>query len=228
MKKNIPFTGFRAETFRFLRDLEENNYKEWFEAHRTVYETQLLEPFRALISAVSPAMTTIDPAFEMRPHKVLSRIYRDTRFSKDKRPYRTHLWMTFQRSTTHWESFPGYYMSLDTERCEWGMGLFSPVRKIMDQFREAVTQEKESFKEIALEVFEAGYETQGEKYVRPIANDLSDFYQPWLQGKSIYVNKSFPLTDERIYSDALAHSMIEDFSRLAGLYHFMIEAINNE
>ena len=91
MKVARPFSGFTPETIQFLVDLKENNFRQWFEDHRELYEIELLQPFRALVNTLSPAMHNIDSLFEFRTHKVLSRIYRDIRFSKNKDPYNTCL-----------------------------------------------------------------------------------------------------------------------------------------
>ncbi|MDO5524142.1 MAG: DUF2461 domain-containing protein [Bacteroidia bacterium] len=226
MKRMQPFSGFTPETIQFLNDLKENNFREWFQDHRELYEIELLQPFRALANTLSPAMHNIDPAFEFRPHKVLSRIYRDIRFSKNKEPYRTCLWMNFQRAGTSWENFPGYFMELSTEHCLLGMGLFAPKRRVMDAFRERIESEPGMFRELVQRtVFNRGYSVEGETYKRPVPNPLPDFFRPWMNRKAVYVTKTLPLSDERIYSDALAHLIAEDFTHLSPLYRLMVEVM---
>lgn len=224
MKTVLPFSGFTPETIRFLKDLEQNNYRQWFEDHRELYEIELLQPFRALVNTLAPAMYNIDSMFELRPHKVLSRIYRDIRFSKNKDPYNTCMWMSFQRAGTSWENFPGYFMELNTQQCMLGMGLYAPKRKVMDAFRDRIETEPDTFREMVQKsVIEQGYSIEGESYKKPIPNALPDFFQPWMNRKKIYVMKTFPVSDKKVYSDALAHLMADDFTRLADLYRLMVE-----
>lgn len=226
MKHTQPFSGFTPETIQFLNDLKENNFREWFEDHREVYEIELLQPYRALANTLSPAMHNIDPTFEFRPHKVLSRIYRDIRFSKNKDPYRTCLWMNFQRVGTSWENFPGYFTELNTEHFLLGMGLFAPKRKVIDAFRERIESEPDTFRELVQQtVFDRGYSVDGETYKRTIPNSLPDFFQPWMNRKAVYVTKTLPLSDERIYSDSLARLIAEDFTHLSELYRLMVEVM---
>ena len=223
-KRITPFAGFTPQTISFLRELKENNNKQWFEEHRTIYENELLHPFRALIGMISPAMYSIDPRFEMRPNRILSRIYRDIRFSQNKDPYKSSMWMSFQRSGTQWEYFPGYFMELNTEDCCYGLGLFMPKRKVMDRFREEVEFQPESFREMMeKKVLQRGFVIEGEKYKRPLPINLPDMYQQWIQRKNFYVIKTLPLNDERIYSEALALLLMDDFTQLADLYHFLVE-----
>lgn len=225
MERQKDFSGFTSDTILFLKELKENNYREWFNERKHIYEEALLQPFRALAAMLSPTMYNIDPQFELRPTKMLSRIYRDIRFSPNKDPYKTSMWLSFQQTTTHWESFPGYFAELSTEHFMTGMGLFMPKRKIMDAFREEVDYSRDSFKEMAEKAFQAGFEVGGDPYKRPLTNNLPDFYQPWIQRKSVYAFKTIPLTDERIYSEAIALQLIEDFTQIEDLYHFMKEIV---
>ena len=84
---------FGPELFRFLRELEANNRKEWFQANRGRYEEQVREPMLAFISDFGPRLRKITPYLTADPRPVggsMFRIHRDTRFSRDKTPYKTH------------------------------------------------------------------------------------------------------------------------------------------
>ncbi|MCE5204669.1 MAG: DUF2461 domain-containing protein [Porphyromonadaceae bacterium] len=225
MEAPAQFTGFTPETILFLKELKQNNYREWFNERKHLYENALLKPFRSLAVMLTPAMHNIDPQFELRPSKMLSRIYRDIRFSPNKDPYKTSMWLSFQQATTHWENVPGYFAELSDEHFMTGMGLFMPNRKIMDIFREEVDYSRESFKEMAEKALNAGFEIAGEPYKRPIPSNLPDFYQQWIQRKSIYVIKTIPLSDERLYSEAIALQLMDDFAQISDLYHFMKEIV---
>lgn len=225
MEPGGEFRGFTPETIVFLKELKENNYREWFNERKHVYQESLLQPFLSLAVMLTPAMHNIDPQFELRPSKMVSRIYRDIRFSPNKDPYKSSMWLNFQQTTTHWENFPGYFAELSAEHFMMGMGLFMPKRRVMDYFREEVDYSRDSFKDMAEKALNAGYEVAGDTYKRPLPNSLPKFYQPWLQRKSVYVIKTIPLTDERLYSEAIALQLMDDFSQLADLYHFMKEIV---
>ena len=105
------FTGFTRSTLRFLSQIRSHNDREWFEAHRHDYQTHLLEPFQRLVVDLAPCMEDIDPLLELRPAvgKTISRIYRDTRFSSDKSPFRNRMWITFKRPSKIWTERPAYF-----------------------------------------------------------------------------------------------------------------------
>lgn len=225
MKGALPFSGFTPQTIQFLNDLKENNFRQWFEDHRELYEIELLQPFRALANTLTPAMHAIDSLFEFRPHKMISRIYRDTRFSKNKDPYKTCLWLNFQRSKTQWQNFPGFFMELNTETCFYGMGMYEPQRKIIEAFRERIETEPNGFeKMVKKSVEKAGFVVDGEMYKRPLKNNVSNYLQPWVQRKSVYVMKTISVENPIIYSEKLVQQLAEDFMALKELYDFMVGA----
>ena len=93
----MPAAIFTNETFRFFRDLSRNNRTEWMAANRERYKAQVVEPLRALLDALAPAMRKLHPGFDTsgRTGPCLSRINRDIRFAKDKTPYRTQMYLMF-------------------------------------------------------------------------------------------------------------------------------------
>ncbi|WP_433984322.1 DUF2461 domain-containing protein [Tunturiibacter empetritectus] len=84
-------TQFSNEALKFLRGLKKNNDREWFGERKDVYEKQLKEPMLGLIGEVNEAMAEFSPEHVRPANKILMRIYRDIRFSKDKRPYKHHV-----------------------------------------------------------------------------------------------------------------------------------------
>jgi len=224
--KDPVFKGFSPKTFQFFSDLKENNNKEWFDAHKAVYESELLTPLKGLFQALYPMMYNIDAAFEMRAHRAISRIYRDTRFSHNKDPYKTFMWMTFQCpvSREEWKDLPGYFLELNEKTYTLGLGLFQPKKKVMDNLRDAMIYEPEEFQRVTQEtVLDRGYTVNGEEYKRPIPNDLPEYFQQWFQRKGIWVEKVKPIGEE-LYSGSFADLIIEDFKALEWLYNFMKEA----
>lgn len=224
-KKDTVFTGFTPSTFQFFKDLKENNNKEWFDSHKHIYESELLNPLKALVTSLSPTMHNIDPAFELRPHRCLSRIYRDTRFSKNKDPYKEFMWMAFQIPVTTdvWKDYPGYFMEIREDSYTLGLGLFQPKKKVMDALREEITYNAEEFRRVTQKtVLDRGYTVNGEMYKRPVPNDLPEYFQPWIQRKGIWVEKMMPKGKE-LFSADFARMMAEDFKAMEWLYHFMKE-----
>src|SRR5258708_12566543 len=91
------FPGFRPEAIRFLRALKKNNRREWFQPRKEQYETQVKAPMLELVAALNADFAKYAPEFITDPKKAVFRIYRDVRFSADKRPYKTNIAASFGR-----------------------------------------------------------------------------------------------------------------------------------
>ena len=92
------FTSFQPSLFRFLKTLTANNNRDWFQQNKTRYEEQLLTPCQAFIRSFQPHLKCVSPHFLADDRRVggsLMRIYRDTRFSRDKTPYKTNVGTLF-------------------------------------------------------------------------------------------------------------------------------------
>lgn len=224
-KTEDAFKGFTPAALQFFNDLKDNNYKEWFDDHKSIYETEILKPLRALVTALSPVMYNIDSAFELRPQRAISRIYRDVRFSKNKDPYKTCMWFTFQVPVNReeWKDVPGYFLELRGDGYTYGMGLFMPKKKTMDRLRDEISYDAQEFQRVTQEtVFDRGFELGKDEYKRPLPNDLPEYFQQWIQQKSSWVFKNEPIGKE-IYSADLVKKLSEDFQALEWLYNFMKE-----
>ena len=90
-----PFAGFTPEAIQFLADLGQNNDRAWFQPRKAEFERLLKEPFEAMIVALAERLEARGVPMRADPKRSPFRIYRDTRFSKDKSPYKDHLGASF-------------------------------------------------------------------------------------------------------------------------------------
>ena len=225
MEKN--FTGFYPSTFQFFADLEENNCKPWFDEHKLLYESAVLQPLKALAAALTPFFASVDAQMDFRPAKMISRIYRDIRFSKNKIPYKNQMWISFQRPFTKkdqtWLSFPGFYLEIGKSGIGYGMGMYDPQAKIMARYREMVEYQSDHFKQITHDLLEKhDFQLGGEEYKRPVKNDLDEYFQVWIQRKGIYLFKQIPVSDF-FFSTELIRYCEKEFALLQSLYGFFTE-----
>ncbi len=169
-------------------------------------------------------MLTIDGAFNVQPavNKTISRIFRDTRFSKDKSLFRGNMWLTFKRNSENWKDEPVYFFELFPDWYRYGMGFYNASRETMDQFRLTIDRNPTHFLS-AIEFFSKQhlYELQGENYKRGIPNSHPQEIQPWYQKKSFYLvcNKKI---DERLFSAKLVEELCFAFNMLKPLYRYLI------
>ncbi len=224
-KKYGNFTGFFPETIDFLRNLRINNDKIWFEANRDNYEKCLLNPIRNLVVDISEFMLTIDPYFEIRPNinKTISKIYRDVRFSKNKAPYRSRMWMKFIRADKNWHTIPGYFFEINTDSYLYGMGFYAASRDTMDNLRKLIDEKSKIFlRANSLYSKQKIFSLEGEKYKRIIDKSKTEEIQNWYQRKNLYFICTKKI-DKRLFSRGLIEDLISDFNLLAHFYNFFWE-----
>jgi uncharacterized protein (TIGR02453 family) len=127
---------FREAGLRFLRSLRRNNRREWFEPRKPEFERELKQPMLALIQTVNGAMEDFAPAHIRPPQKCMMRIYRDTRFSSDKRPYKGNIAAWWARDGLEKTSGGGYYMHISPDEVLIAAGVYMPEREQLLAIRE--------------------------------------------------------------------------------------------
>lgn len=133
--------AFSADTFQFLEALAANNERAWFEANRERYERVVREPALGLIRALGERLAPVLPSFQADDRKVggsLMRIFRDTRFSKDKTPYKTNIGIQLRHATGADVHAPGIYVHLSPEECFVGIGLWQPEPAKLEAIRQYI------------------------------------------------------------------------------------------
>ena len=221
------FNGFTETGIQFLKDLAANNNKEWFEEHRRIYEEHLLAPLRELVTALEIPLKTIDAEIETAPaiNKTISKIYRDTRFSKDKSPFRTGQWISFKRPGKIWGNVPEFYFYFTPEKYEYGMGFYSATPKNMGKIRESITAFPNRFKKLIDDYHsQNSFILEGENYKKPVPNSLPHEFQEWVQKKSLCMSCKKEI-DESFFSTQLKNILGKGFADNSNLYKSLIESI---
>ncbi len=146
---NTEFTGFEPSLFRFLKKLTANNNREWFQENKPMYEQQLLAPCQAFIRAFGPHLKRVSPFFiadDRRMGGSLMRIYRDTRFGKDKTPYKTNVGIQFRHEMGKDVHCPGFYVHIAPGECFLGAGIWHPDAPALKKIRQAIDKEPTKWK----------------------------------------------------------------------------------
>lgn len=168
----MTFSGFSPETLQFFTRLRANNHKPWFEAHRSDYEVNVMEPARELVVALGERLRALAPNImaDPRVNKSIFRIYRDTRFSKDKTPYKTNLalWFPVSQGGAKFDH-PGYYFHLEPGNLMLGAGIHGFSKPWLKAYRDAVIDSElgPSLAKTIMMVADKGYRVGEKTYKRP-------------------------------------------------------------
>jgi len=165
------FTGFPEECILFLQNLGQNNNRDWFNQNKPLYESEVREPALTFIEAMSPELRRISPHFRAIPKKVggsLMRVYRDTRFSKDKTPYKTNLGIHFRHERGKDVHAPGFYLHIEPGACFLGSGIWRPDSATLSVLRDFIVDNPASWKSARNHKgFKASFQLEGESLKRP-------------------------------------------------------------
>ncbi|MEP3278596.1 MAG: DUF2461 domain-containing protein [Stappiaceae bacterium] len=163
------FSGFKAPTTAFIQALSTNNDKSWFDAHRAEYETHYIEPAKTFVAALQQPLQHLVPSIQAVPkvNGSIFRINRDTRFSKDKRPYKDHLDLWF------WEgerkgAVSGLFFRLTADRLILGAGAHMFDKARLANYRSALADPVHStaLLEVQEALHQTGHQLMGSHYVK--------------------------------------------------------------
>lgn len=131
---------FPQASLGFLRGIGANNGKAWFDANRALYEAGYVEPGRAFVAEMGPRLATLSPNVQYAPkiNGSISRINRDVRFSKDKRPYKDHLDLWFWHGERRGWDCPGFWFRLTADSVYLGTGMHGFQKEALESFRHSV------------------------------------------------------------------------------------------
>ena len=140
---------FAPEGLRFLRGLARNNNRDWFNERKPVYEAELKRPMLAVIDAVTGAMMDFAPGHVRAPESIMMRIYRDTRFSKEKLPYKTHVSAWWVHDGLQKTSGAGFYLHVSGKQVEIAAGAFMPDAEQLLAIRRYLMEHHQEYRKLA-------------------------------------------------------------------------------
>ena len=167
----MPKRHFTPAAFKFMRELAQNNDREWFNANKDRYLADLRDPALEFIRDFAPHLWKISPAYRADPRAnggSMFRIYRDVRFSKDKRPYKDHAGLYFRHAKGKDVHSPGFYLHLQPGACFVGVGLWHPDNKTLKPIRDALVADPGLWKKaVGGKKFTETFELSGRSLKRP-------------------------------------------------------------
>ncbi len=167
---------FRPEALKFLRNLARHNDREWFTPRKATFEAELKEPMLAVVRKITDAMLDFAPDHVRPAEKSLFRIYRDTRFSSDKRPYKTHVAAWWSHQGLQKTSGAGYYFHISAKEVIIAAGAYMPEKEQLAAIRHWLLDHHADFRKLLKKpaVRKAFTEFEGNALIRPPKGFPSD------------------------------------------------------
>lgn len=223
------FSGFPKEMFEFLDELARNNNRAWFTANKGRYDHAVVEPVTHFIEAVGDFLPAISKAFvadTRRNGGSMFRIFRDIRFSKDKRPYKENVGCQFRHIVGRDAHAPGFYVHLAPQEVFIGGGSWTPNGPVLDKIRTAIVESPDQWSGIINDRTFSGYfgQLKGESLKRPPRGyDPEHPHVEDLKRKSYIAFKH--VTPSLALKPAFFHEVERAFSTASPLMRFIAQAL---
>jgi uncharacterized protein (TIGR02453 family) len=219
-------TYFTNDLFAFLKQLRRHNNRDWFQANKASYEGVVRDPCLRFIADLAGPLGRISPWLVADPHPTrgsLFRIYRDIRFSADKRPYKTHVGMSFpHRGTRAKVHLPGFYLHLEPENCFAAAGCWHPDNSTLVQIRDAIVARPEVWRKAV-----RGLELEGDSLTRPPRGYPCDHaLVEDLKRKDFIASLAF--TDAQVCAPSFMQDFVAGCRKLSPLVAFLAQALGLE
>jgi uncharacterized protein (TIGR02453 family) len=208
--------------FDFLRELADNNDRNWFNANKERYREEVVAPISSFIEAMAPRVHAISEHITVDPRPnggSMFRIYRDTRFSKDKAPYKTHIGCQFRHSAGKDAHAPGFYVHFEPGKCFFGGGVWHPPSEPLRAIRQRIVDKPERWREAV-----DGIEVLGDQLKRgPKGFDPEHPLIEDLKRKSFFAMRE---GDEALARSKTFETQVEaQFNKAAPLMQFVSDSI---
>jgi uncharacterized protein (TIGR02453 family) len=221
-----PFPGFRHEALSFLRALKQNNDRDWFKPRKQTFEDEVLWPFRCLVADFSRQATFAGLPLSGDPKRSIFRVYRDTRFSKNKLPYKTHVGAVLSRSGGRGEQ-GSVYVHVEPGESYIAGGFWRPETDLMRRWRDRMMADPGGFLEIVEQMEAAGYPVEVEESYKRMPRGTERFadaeIEPWLKAKSLIAVR--PVTDGELQRPDFTRTLVETAEAMLPLLEFGWEAM---
>ncbi|MBI3679877.1 MAG: DUF2461 domain-containing protein [Acidobacteria bacterium] len=142
------FPGFPPPGISFLRGLKRNNKREWFQPRKEIFEQSVKTPMEQMVEAINAEFVKFAPQYMTEPRSAIYRIYRDTRFSKDKTPYKTHVAASLTRSGMQKHISAGFYFSVAPDEIEVAGGIYMPGPDQLRAIRDHLAEHHDAFRRL--------------------------------------------------------------------------------
>lgn len=233
MATTTAFSGFPKQTVPFFRALAAHNDRDWFAAHKAEYEAAVLAPARAFVLAMGERLRRLTPGikFDPRANGSLFRLYRDTRFSADKSPYKTNLGILFWEGSGPRMECSSYYFHLEPPSLMLGCGVYVFSRPLLERYRRTVA-DPEYGPELAAIVKKItarpGYTLGGEHYKRvPAGYDADPETAFLLRHDGLYAGLEVPIPFE-LHSAALVDYCFEKYKPMEPLHRWLTKLVGGK
>ncbi|MCR4924743.1 MAG: DUF2461 domain-containing protein, partial [Clostridiales bacterium] len=199
------YDGITMEALMLLEQNKFNNSKIFYEENKARINELAVKPLRQIAAIVSSELLKYDSLICNNPTKMVSRVRRDTRFTKDKTLYRGNLWVTFKRDKNDFFYAPAFWFEIKQNAYDYGMGFYQTSPHLMECYRKLILKKTDEFRKAIKKAEKAGFTISGESYKKNRDGDVPDDLLKYYNLKNMYAICSSPdlskIKDEAIIDE---------------------------
>lgn len=217
------FDGITPRALFLLADNKFNDSKPFYEEHKAEINRLAVKPMRQIGVLLSEDMAALDDKMVLNPVRMVSRVRRDTRFSKNKALYRDNMWIMFMRSKQDYKFLPCMWFEVTQNFYSSGIALFRSLPFLMEVYRKEISEHPDEFRKAVKSAEKAGYVFTGEAYAREKPGLCPEDLKVYYNAKDcafIRMSKNF----EVIGDDRIIDELKQGFKALSPLYKFLLRA----
>jgi uncharacterized protein (TIGR02453 family) len=214
---------FTNHSFEFLSELTVNNNKEWFLENKQTYDEFIINPLKDIISDLEIFIMSIDNSLETKPviNKAISRIYRDTRFSKNKLPFKNYIGFNFRKKCAEWKFYPSFIFRITPSGYIFGLTIMKNNPDFFLNFRNSIDDNKTTFANLIKNLNKnKNLELRGENYKKYAYKGKNKSVGQWYSKKNLYItcrrNKDYYASKADLIVD-----LQKNFQTLKAIYIYL-------
>ncbi len=217
----MKFNGITPEARLLLSENRFRDSRDFYEENKQRIKDLAVTPMRQIAAILSEQLAALDPFMNTVPTKMVSRVRRDTRYTKDQHLYRENLWVMFMRDKHQWQHYPCMWFEFTPRNYSLGVGLFYQTPSLLTVWRELIREKPEEFKAAAELCERVGAVIDGDVYKRP-KEGCPEGLEKYYNCKSVYF--SFASPDLKDLEDETIIEILKGcYAAFSPMYSFMLE-----
>lgn len=216
------FQGINPQDLWLLSEVRFHNSKAFYEEKKPEIRKEILQPLENLIEDLTSDFLKLDPLIQTDPKRMISRIRRDTRFTRDKTLYRENIWISFIRPKAMWSTAPAMWFEIQPDGYSYGVGCWGETPKWLELYRRFLISSPERYKEALAGVKLAGFTAVGESYKKEKPGNPAEELKELYQKKEIIFLKKVPDLNE-LSSPDLVRQLKKAYRNAQPMYNCLLD-----
>ncbi len=216
----VKYDGITSDAILLLAENRFRDSRDFYEENKEKIKALAINPMRQIAAAVGEGLVSLDPVMNLDPARMVSRVRRDTRFTKDQHLYRENLWIMFMRQKNEWPHYPCMWFEFTPRGYSLGIGLFYQTPGLLEYWRAAIREKPEEFLKAAESCEKAGAVIDGELYKRPKEGCPAGFEKYYNLKDVYFIVSSDKMKD--LEDETIIRKLKKYYAAFAPMYRFML------